>query len=69
MIAQEELARKLVEEKQMLIDKQTDYTTMRATMQNLVFKLKQDLPLEVKDAMAIDNTYLDRELLIKENAY
>ena len=69
MIAQEELARKLAEEKQMLIDKQTDYTTMRATMQNLVFKLKQDLPLEVKDAMAIDNTYLDRELLIKENAY
>ena len=69
MIAQEELARKLVEEKQMLIDKQTDYTTMRATMQNLVFKLKQDLPLEVKEAMAIDNTYLDRELLIKENAY
>ena len=69
MIAQEELARKLAEEKQMLIDKQTDYTTMRATMQNLVFKLKQDLPLEVKEAMAIDNTYLDRELLIKENAY
>ena len=53
----------------MMVERQTDYTIMRATVQNLVFKLKQDLPAEVQEAMAIDNTYLDKETLIKENAY